>query len=82
MTGFGIAASFIRHRVQPLRQRERYFFEYQGGQDSCRMVPGDDLHDGAVLKRLQELFEDVVVVPPRFDEYCASRSSPAVIIVE
>jgi hypothetical protein len=28
LTGFGIVASFLRRRVQPLKAKERYGFEY------------------------------------------------------
>jgi hypothetical protein len=39
LTGFGIVASFLRHRVQPLKEREHYGFEYSRVEDPSRMVP-------------------------------------------
>ena len=34
LTGVGIVASFIRHRIQPLMARDRFGFEYTGPADS------------------------------------------------
>jgi uncharacterized membrane-anchored protein len=33
LTGFGIMVSFLRRRVQPLKVRERYGFEYARAED-------------------------------------------------
>jgi hypothetical protein len=38
-TGFGIVDSFLHRRVQPLKVRERYGFEYAGAEDPSWMVP-------------------------------------------
>ena len=37
LTGFGI--SFLCRRVQPLKERENYGFEYSRAEDPSRMVP-------------------------------------------
>ena len=49
-TGFGIISSFLRCRVQPLKERENYGFEYCGAEDPSHMVP--ELTDEEVLERL------------------------------
>jgi hypothetical protein len=38
LTGFGIVASYLHRRVQPLKAREHYGFEYAGAEDPSRMV--------------------------------------------
>ena len=45
MTGFGIVSSFLRRRVQPLKEREHLGFEYSGAEDPSRMVPALELTD-------------------------------------
>lgn len=62
-------------------EREHYFFEYEGGQDSSRMVAGDDLGDDVILARLQAIFKGVVVVPHWVDEHHAGNPPPEVSLV-
>ena len=52
LTGFGIVSSFLRRRVQPLKEREHYGFEYSRAEDPSRMVPALELTDEEVLERL------------------------------
>ena len=52
LTGFGIISSFLRRRVQPLKEREHYGFEYSRAEDPSRMVPVLELTDEEVLERL------------------------------
>ena len=33
LTGFGIVSSFLRHHVQPLKERENFGFEYSRAED-------------------------------------------------
>ena len=52
LTGFGIVSSFLRRRVQPLKEREHFGFEHSGAEDPSRMVPALELTDEEVLERL------------------------------
>ena len=52
LTGFGIVSSFLRRRVQPLKEREHLGFEYSGAEDPSRMVLALELTDEEVLERL------------------------------
>ena len=52
LTSFGIVSSFLRRRVQPLKEREHFGFEYSGAEDPSRMVPALELTDEEVLERL------------------------------
>jgi hypothetical protein len=38
LTRFGIVASLLHRRVQPLKAKENYSFEYYGAEDPSRMV--------------------------------------------
>jgi hypothetical protein len=53
LTGFGIVASFLHHRVQPLKEREHYSFKYSRVEDPSRMVLALELTDEEVLEHLQ-----------------------------
>jgi hypothetical protein len=55
LTGFGIVASYLRRRVQPLKARENYGFEYSGAEDPSRMVLALELTEEEVLERLKKL---------------------------
>ena len=52
LTGFGIISSFFRRRVQPLKERENFGFEYSRAEDPSCMVPALELTDEEVLERL------------------------------
>ena len=52
LTRFGIVLSFLRRRVQPLKERENLGFEYSRAEDPSRMVPALELIDEEVLERL------------------------------
>jgi hypothetical protein len=58
LSGAGIVASFLRHRIQPLTAREHLGFEYTGPKDPSRLV--DEIwsavhrggtHDGRLIGR-------------------------------
>jgi hypothetical protein len=53
LTGFGIMASYIHRRVQPLRARETYSFEYTSTEDPSWLVPLEELTEDEVLQRLR-----------------------------
>ena len=78
LTGFGIISSFLRRRVQPLKEREHFGFEYSEVEDPSRMVPVLRLTDEEVLERLQKMLKGVTVVPLAVLEYSANNSPPAV----
>ena len=78
LTGFGIISSFLRHRVQPLKERENYGFEYFGAEDPSRMVPALELTDEEVLERLQKMLKGVSILPLVVLEYNANNPPPAV----
>ena len=45
-------SSFLRRRVQPLKEREHLDFEYSGAEDPSSMVPALELTGEEVLERL------------------------------
>ena len=52
LTSFGIISSFLCRRVQPLKERENYDFEYSGAEDPSCMVPALELTGEEVLECL------------------------------
>ena len=78
LTGFGIISSFLCHRVQPLKEREHFGFEYSRAEDPSRMVPALQLTDEEVLERLQKMLKGVTVVLLAVLEYSANNPPPAV----
>jgi hypothetical protein len=43
-------ASYIHRRVQPLKVRETYGFEYAGAEDPSWLVPSEELTEDEVLQ--------------------------------
>ena len=78
MTGFGIISSFLRRRVQPLKERENFGFEYSRAKDPSRMVPALELTDEEVLEHLQKLLKGASVVPLTVSEFSANNPPLAV----
>ena len=78
LTGFGIVSSFLRRRVQPLKERENLGFEYSRAEDPSRMVPALELTDEEVLEHLQKTLKGASVVPLTVSEYSANNPPPAV----
>jgi len=78
LTGFGIVSSFLRRRVQLLKEREHLGFEYSRAEDPSRMVPALELTGEEVLERLQKMLKGVSVIPPAVPEYSANNPPPAV----
>ena len=78
MTGFGIVSSFLRRRVQPLKEREHLGFEYFGAEDPSRMVLALELTDEEVLERLQKMLKGVSVIPPAVSEFSANNPPLAI----
>jgi hypothetical protein len=67
LSGVGVVASFIRRRVQPLKERVHYGFEYTKYQDPTPVTP-DELSEDEVLERLQDVLGVVSVIPYQFPE--------------
>jgi hypothetical protein len=78
LISFGIIASYMRRRVQPLKEREHLGFEYSGAEDSSRMVPALELTEEEVLKRLRKVLKGVTIVPHAVPEYCGDNPPLAV----
>ena len=78
LTGFGIVSSFLRRRVQPLKEREHLGFEYSRVEDPSRMVLALELTGEEVLERLQKMLKGVSVIPPAVSEFSAINPPPAV----
>jgi hypothetical protein len=78
LTGFGIVASFLHCRVQPLKARANYDFEFFGAEDPSRIVLALELTEEEVLERLKKVLKRVTVVPHMVLEYHADRSPPSI----
>ena len=78
LTGFDIVSSFLRHRVQPLKEREHLGFEYSRAKDPSRMVLALELTDEEVLEHLQKMLKGASIVPPTVSEFSTNNPPPAV----
>jgi hypothetical protein len=78
LNGLGIVASYLCRRVQPLKAREHYGFEYSGAKDPSRMVLALELTDEEVLEHLKKILKGVSVVLHPVPEYYADNLPPAV----
>jgi hypothetical protein len=78
LTCFGIIASYLRRRVQPLKARENYGFEYSGAEDPSRMVLALELIEEEVLERLKKILKEVSVIPHTVPEYHADNPPPPI----
>ena len=58
LSGVRVVASFIRHRVQPLKERINYGFEYTSLEDPAR-VTTNELTEDEVLERIQNVLGSV-----------------------
>jgi RecA-family ATPase len=56
----------MRHRVQPLKEREHLGFEYSGVEDPSRMVPTLELTKEEVLERLRKVLKGGPLSPTQF----------------
>jgi hypothetical protein len=77
LTGFGIVTSYLHRRVQPLKAREPYGFEYVGAEDLSRMVPTQELTE-EVLECLYKILKGVSVVSIRVDKFTTEKPPLAV----
>jgi hypothetical protein len=65
-------------RVQPLKERKHYGFEYSRAEDPSRMVPVLELTEEEVLERLKKVLKGVTIVPHIVLEYHADHLPPAI----
>jgi hypothetical protein len=73
-----VLSHYLRRRVQPLKAREHYGFEYFGAEDHSRMVLALELIEEEVLERLKKILKGVSVIPYTVPEYRADNPPPAV----
>jgi hypothetical protein len=78
LTRLRIVASFLHRRVQPLKARENYVFEYSGAEDPSQMVLALELMEEEVLERLKKVLKWVTIVHHMVLEYRVDRSPPSV----
>jgi hypothetical protein len=58
LTSFGIMASYLCRRVQPLKARENYGFEYSSAEDPSQMVSALELTEEEVLEHLKKILRE------------------------
>ena len=80
LSGVGVVASFIRCRIQPLQERIQYGFKYTSLEDLAR-VPTDELMEGEVLERNQNMLVSVHVIPYQHPEHDHQNPLAAVSIL-
>jgi hypothetical protein len=78
LNGLEIITSYLRRRIQPLKAREHYGFEYFKVEDPSRMVPALELTNEEVLERLKKILKGVSVVLHLVPEYRADNPPPAI----
>ena len=79
LSGVGVVASFIRHRVQPLKERINYGFEYTRPEDPSR-VTTNELTKDKVLERIQNVLASIQVIPYQYLEH-DHQNLPAAISI-
>jgi hypothetical protein len=68
-----VAFSFMKRRVQPLMARDTLGYQYTGEDDTSRM-PGGEIDDDDIVKRLGRIFKDMPPYTPcPVPEYSATR---------
>ena len=80
LSGVGVVASFIRCRIQPLQERIHYGFEYTGLEDLAQIIV-DELIEGEVLERIQNVLASVQVIPYQYQKHDHQNSPAAVSIL-
>jgi hypothetical protein len=69
LTRFKIVTNFLRHRVQPLKVRENYVFEYSRAEDPSQMVLALELTEEEVLEHLKKVLKGVTIIPHTVPKY-------------
>jgi hypothetical protein len=68
-----VAFSFMKRRVQPLMARDTLGYQYMGDDNTSRM-PGNEVDDDDIIKRLGRIFKDMPPYTPcPVPEYSAAR---------
>jgi hypothetical protein len=68
-----MAFSFTKRRVQPLMARDTLGYQYMGDDDTS-MMPGNEVDDEHIVKRLGRIFKDIAQYTPcPVPEYSAAR---------
>jgi hypothetical protein len=68
-----VAFSFMKRRVQLLMARDTLGYQYTGSEDTSRM-PGDEVDDEDIIKRLGKIFKDMSPYTPcPVPEFSAAR---------
>ena len=80
LSGVRVVASFIRRRVQPLQERIHYGFKYIRLEDPTQ-VTTDELMEGEVLERIQNVLTSVQVIPYQYPEHDHHNPLAAVSIL-
>jgi hypothetical protein len=78
LTRFGIIASYLHRRVEPLKARESYGFEYAGAEDLSRMFLTHELMEEEILEHLWKILKGVSVIPLRVDECTTTNPPPSI----
>jgi hypothetical protein len=78
LTNFGIIASYLRRRVQPLKEREHYGFKHSGAEDPSQMVPALELTKEEVLECPKKVLKGVTIVLHAVPEYHGDNPPPTV----
>ena len=80
LSGVGVVANFIRRRIQPLQERIHYGFKYTGLEDPA-WVTADELTEGEVLKRIQNVLVSVQTIPYQYPEHDHQHLPAAISIL-
>jgi hypothetical protein len=68
-----VAFSFMKRRVPLLMARDTLGYQYTGSEDTSRM-PGDEVDDEDIIKRLGKIFKDMSPYTPcPVPEFSAAR---------
>jgi hypothetical protein len=77
-----VALSFMKRRVQPQMARDTLGYQYTGDEDTPRM-PGDEVDNDDIIKRLGKIFESsILVLPRRPRNVTRKRASKKLKIIE
>lgn len=77
LNGLAVVASWVRHRIQPLQEREHYGFKYTGPNDPTRMSK-EELSKEEVIARVQKMLKGVDDLPLPLKEFELGYPPPPV----
>ena len=79
LTGEAVVFDWVRRRIQPLRARETFGFQYQGTSDPSRYSK-EEISDDVAFSRVQRLLRNVKKVPIVPDTFSAANPPKQVLI--